>query len=59
MVEVPTPAETRKFWGLSSLFSTSIDRLMQMILGGFGGGGGTDYGMFVTFVVERELTKWC
>jgi hypothetical protein len=37
MVEVPTPAETRKFWGLSSLLSTSSDRLMQMILWGLGG----------------------
>ena len=40
MVEVPTPAETRKFWGLSSLLSTSSDRLMQMVLGGLGGGLG-------------------
>jgi hypothetical protein len=36
MVEVPTPAETRKFWDLSCLLSTSSDRLMQMILAGLG-----------------------
>jgi len=36
MVEVATPAETRIFWHLLCLLSTSSDRLMQMILGGLG-----------------------
>jgi hypothetical protein len=51
-VEVPIPAQARKFWGLSSLLSTSSDRLMQIILEREGGGG-TDCGVFVTFFVER------
>jgi len=59
MVEVPTPAETRKFWESFFSFIHLHWQADASDTGRFGGGGAAGYGGFVAFLFERELTKKC